>query len=455
MKPVRIASVSGLRGLIGNGLDPGVVVEFAGAFASGCAPGPILIGNDGRTTAGGLIPAVISAVVSTGHNAVLLGTVATPTIGRLVKTMGAAGGIQLTASHNPPEYNGLKCFQPAGMVLSPEQGRAVLDVMNRRAQRWVAWNQFGNVTEMVNPDAEHLRAILGVCDLEAIRARRFRVVLDSCHGAGGRLGRSLLEALGCQVEILGETADGLYEHTPEPLEENLRGLAEVVKQSGADVGFAQDPDADRLAIVDETGRYIGEELTLAIAARHRLSQASGPVVANLSTSSVSRAIAESRGQTFVRTPVGEYHVVAAMREQNALIGGEGNGGVIDPRIGLVRDSFAGMMLVLEAMASASDPLSSLVDGLPTFAMKKTKFPWDRPMAIAEFERVAAEFPDAQADFRDGLRLDWSDRWVQVRASNTEPILRVIAEGATSDDADALITAIARSIGIPRNGDITI
>jgi phosphomannomutase len=444
----RIASVSGLRGVVGDGLDPVVVLEFAAAYAAGCAPGPIVVGHDGRVSATVFVNAVLAAVTATGRDALLVGAAATPTLGRLVRDQRAAGGVQISASHNPPRYNGLKFFQPEGMVLSPAQGRAVLDRLERRAFGWASWDKLGRVRALEDPDDAHLNQVLKLVNVDAIRRRGLSVVLDACHGAGGRMGAALLRALGCRTVVLGGNADGRYDHPPEPTEANLRDFSAIIPATGADVGFAQDPDADRLAIVDETGRYIGEELTLALAARRRLAQVRGPVVLNLSTSRVTEEVAKAHGCPVHRTPVGEIHVVERMRAEGAVLGGEGNGGVIDPRVGFVRDSFVGMALVLDLLAQSDTPLSRIVDQLPAPAMVKDQYPLAGNAAgaagvAALWDRIVAANPEAAADRRDGLRLDWPDRWVHVRASNTEPIVRVIAEAPDPDAARALAARIGR------------
>ncbi len=447
MAGTRIASVSGLRGVVGDGLDPAVVVEFAAAYASGCGPGPIVVGHDGRVSAPVFVPAVLAGVTATGRDALLVGAAATPTIGRLVRDQRAAGGVQISASHNPPRYNGLKFFQPEGMVLSPAQGHAVLDRFDRQVFGWAAWDALGRVRTLEDPDDSHLNQVLKLVDVAAIRRRKFVVVLDACHGAGGRPGSALLRELGCEAVVLGGVPDGRYDHPPEPTEPNLRAFAAIVPATGAAVGFAQDPDADRLALVDETGRYIGEELTLALAAQRRLSQVKGPVVLNLSTSRVTADIAQGLGCPVHRTPVGEIHVVERMRAEGAVLGGEGNGGVIDPRVGFVRDSFVAMALVLDLLAETGEPLSRWVGRLPVYVMVKEQYPLGNGPGAADvsalWDRISAAYSEARADRRDGLRLDWPDRWVHVRASNTEPIVRVIAEAADNASARALAAAIGR------------
>ncbi|MFO0958966.1 MAG: phosphoglucosamine mutase [Isosphaeraceae bacterium] len=447
MSGTRIASISGLRGVVGDGLDPAAAVEFAAAYASGCVRGPIVVGHDGRASAPVFLNAVLAGVNATGREALLAGPVATPTLGHLVRELGAAGGIQISASHNPPEYNGLKFFQAGGMVLSPAEGKDLLVRLDRKEFDWARWDRLGQVRPLEHPYSAHLGAVLRAVDRDRIASKKYRVILDACHGAGGRPGGALLRALGCHATVLGAIPDGLYDHPPEPTEENLREVAAIVPAVGAAIGLAQDPDADRLALIDEKGRYIGEELTLALAALWRLTDQPGPLVLNLSTSRVAESVAQRLGCPALRTPVGEINVVERMLAEQAVLGGEGNGGVIDPRIGLVRDSLLGIAAVLDLMARESRPLSAIVDDLPVFHMVKRKYPIDPaqgPIA-ARFPRIAQAHAIARADYRDGLRLDWPDAWVHVRASNTEPIVRVIAEAADSARAEALADLIGRSI----------
>lgn len=451
MKGTRIASVSGIRGWVGDGLDPAAALQFAAAYAAGCAPGPIVLSHDGRRTAPVFESAVAAGLAGSGREVWKVGATATPTVGILVRELKAAGGVQISASHNPPEYNGLKFFQPAGMVLGPDEGREMLGRWTRKEFAWAPFDALGRIRPLDDPDAIHLERVLAVVDVEAIRARKFTVALDACHGAGGRMGRELLRRLGCRAIVLGGEPDGIYDHTPEPTEKNLAEFAKVVPAVGAAVGFAQDPDADRLALIDEAGRYIGEELTLGLAALRRLGQQAGPVVLNLSTSMTTEALARDRGCRVVRTPVGEIHVVGGMLAEGAVIGGEGNGGVIDPRVGLVRDSFVGMALTLDLLASgpASKPLSAWVGELPRFAMVKDQYPLPPGLGaegVAKlWDRIAAAFDGAEADRRDGLRLSWGDRWVHVRASNTEPIVRVIAEGPDAAVARDLADDLGRRV----------
>jgi len=285
--------------------------------------------------------------------------------------------------------------------------------------------------------------VLSLVDIEQIRARKFRVLLDANHGAGSVLGRPMLEALGCDVFTLGATPDGLFEHPPEPTAENLATVLGQVKRRKADVGFCQDPDADRLAVIDETGRYLGEEYTPAICIAHLLETRQGPVVTNCSSSRMSQDVAEKFGVPFYHAAVGEANVCDVMLEHDAVIGAEGNGGVIDPRVGLVRDSFVGMALILDAMAKREQPVSALADELPRYEIVKTKITLPKEKLEAGLRALQEHFREAKPSQLDGLRLDWPDKWMLVRASNTEPIVRAIAEAKSEQEAAELCEEAAR------------
>jgi len=440
-----IISVSGLRGIVGGGLDPYVAIRYAAAFVAGLPPGPIVVTRDGRGTGQMLAAAVHCAVAGVGREVLDAEIAATPTTGVLVRQYRAAGGIQISASHNPPEYNGLKLFSAEGRVISAAAGQGVLDRYQAGEPAWVAHHAVGRTTRIANTVVEHQRLVLATVDVQRIRKRRFRVLLDSNHGAGSLLGRPLLEALGCEVTVVGESPDGRFSHPAEPTEENLAGMRAQVTAAGADVGFCQDPDADRLALIDETGRYVGEEYTLALCLDHVLQQRRGPIVSNCSTSRMSEDLAAAAGVPFFRSAVGEANVTGAMLDQAAVFGGEGNGGPIDPRVGYVRDSFVGMALILDALAARELRLSQWAEALPRYAMCKTKFTLDPQRTAAVLDALQARFSDAQADRLDGLRLDWPGKWLLVRASNTEPIVRAIAEAPTRDEAERLCAEAGRVI----------
>lgn len=423
----RILSISGLRGVIGDGLDPAYVVQFAAALGTMAEGGAVVVGRDGRASGVMLHQAVTAGLTAAGCRVLDAGIASTPTLGVLVAHHGAAAGLQITASHNPVQWNGLKPFSPAGSVLDQSLGERLVGLLTSGEVRWATWDRLGRSEPLDDPSAPHLERVLRLVDVAAIRRRKLKVVLDCNHGSGSVLGPRLLRELGCDVEVLGGTPDGQFEHVPEPLAENLTGLCRAVAERGADVGFAQDPDADRLAIVDGRGRYIGEELTLALCADHVLSRRTGPVVVNGSTSRVTADIAERHGCPFHRSYVGEAHVVATMRQVGAVLGGEGNGGVIEPQVGFVRDSFVSMAYILDALAAGRESVAAWADSLPQYTIIKDKLTCPRDRVTQACAALEAAYPDAQAQSGDGLRLDWSDRWVQVRASNTEPILRIIAE----------------------------
>jgi phosphomannomutase len=363
-----------------------------------------------------------------------------------VRRLQAAGGIQITASHNPAQWNGLKLFAQGGMVLSAVEGGRIKELFEARTFRRASWKALGKASECSQAEEWHRDRVLELVNLPGIRARRLRIFLDANGGAGGSLGRRLLDAFECPTVCHACDADGLFRHEPEPVLANLQEICPLVKEHGADIGFVLDPDADRLALIDETGRYIGEELTLALAVLFRLRQERGPVVLNMSTSRVCEDIAKQCGCPCYRAAVGEANVVEKMREVGAVIGGEGNGGVIDPRVGWVRDPFIGMGLVLNLLADTGTTLSQIVAELPTYCIVKDKYAVDRDRLPGLFTALMQQWPEAQVNQLDGLRLDWQDRWVHVRPSNTEPIVRVIAEAPRAEEAEKLCREVGALLG---------
>ena len=452
-----IISVSGLRGIVGQSLTPAVAVRYVAAFAAQLPPGPVVVSRDGRPTGTMLAAAVHSTLAASGRTVLDAGVCATPTVGVLVKAKGAAGGVQISASHNPPEYNGLKLFSDEGRVIPAGPGRAVLEAYRAGKSGWASHDRVGQVQPLEDTTSDHLRLLLATVRPEVVVKRSGRVLLDSNAGAGSRLGELLLQALGCEVVVLGGESNGQFEHPPEPTAENLRGVCQRVVAARCDLGFCQDPDADRLAIIDESGRYLGEEYTLAICLDHVLSPRTGfqpvqqqtqGIVTNCATSRMAQDLAKKYNVPFFRSAVGEANVVDEMLARGAVFGGEGNGGPIDPRVGLVRDSFVGMAQVLSAMATRDLPVSKLADELPRYEIRKTTVKLAPEKLPAALDAVEKLFSDARANRLDGLRLDWPDRWLIVRGSNTEPIVRVIAEAPTAgvaadlcEQTDALLRGI--------------
>ncbi len=387
-----IISVSGLRGIVGETLTPEVAARFVAAYASKLPDGPIIVGRDGRSSGQMLAQAIIAALTACGRDCIDADVAATPTIGVLVLERSAAGAVQISASHNPPQYNGIKLFGSSGRVLDATTGAAIRDAYLAGEAAWVSYDKIGSATSEADPHQAHLEKVLATVDVEAIKAKKYRVLIDSNHGAGGLLGKRLLARLGCDFVAVGDNPDGAFAHVPEPTAENLSGIADRVREERCAVGFCQDPDADRLALVDADGRYIGEEYTLALCIQRALSKKEtiGPIVINGATSGMSERLAEAAGVTSYRSAVGEANVADMMIANHATYGGEGNGGPIDPRVGYVRDSFVGMAQVLALMTSTGKSLAQLADELPKLHIHKSKaeVSADRLPALFEALRVA-------------------------------------------------------------------
>ncbi len=436
-------SVSGIRGRVGFGLTPEVAARYAAAFGAwAIARGgsrAVVLGRDSRVT-GPMFHAVARAALeSVGADVIDIGLTTTPGLQLAVEHHHAAGGIGITASHNPIEWNALKFIGPDGLFLSAAQG-AEMRALVEQGIPYAPLERLGATHSDAAAIDRHLDAVLALpfLDVEGIRRRRYTVAFDACRGAGGAVIPRLLERLGCTVHGIELEPDGRFPRPPEPVAEQLGDLEALVRRTGAVVGFATDPDVDRLALVADDGRAIGEDYTLALAARVVLRHRTGPVVTNLSTSRIVDDMAAEYGATVLRAPVGEVNVALKMREVGAVIGGEGNGGVILPELHLGRDAPLGVALILQLLHEDDAPLSTIVARFPRYAILKDKL--DRPDAPldAVYGALRDAFPDATVDTQDGLRLGWPDRWVHVRPSGTEPIVRVIAEAPTVEGAQALV-----------------
>jgi phosphomannomutase len=461
MSDTLMVSVSGVRGLVGTDLTPEVVARWAAAFGiwarDGLRPSgrravrpSIVVGRDARTSGLMFARAATAGLNSIGCDVIDVGLVATPSVQLAVEHHRAAGGIILTASHNPIEWNALKFVGPDGIFLNSVAGTRVRELAARESLPRAQVTAIGDVKTDADAIARHLDAVLALrgVDVRAIRRRRFRVALDTVRGAGGAVMPELLERLGCRVAAINLETDGLFPRPPEPVPENLKALGALVRRKKADIGIAVDPDVDRLAIVDEKGRPIGEDYTLAFAIRAVLGRsdsrtAGRPVVCNLSTSLVVEDAAREYGARVVRAPVGEAHVARKIIELKAVIGGEGNGGVMYPALHVGRDAPVGLALVLSLLARERVRVSEIVARAPRYTIVKAKV--ERGARLeAVYESLRKQFPDAQVDTQDGLRLSWPDRWLHVRPSGTEPIIRLIAEAPTSADAERLIEEGRRS-----------
>ena len=438
-----MVSVSGIRGRVGEALTPEVVATYAAAFGAWAlkktAGRPIVVGRDSRVSGPMFHRIAIGALESVGAHVIDIGLTTTPTCQLAVEDHHAAGGIMISASHNPIEWNALKLIGPTGLFLEASEGAEMRALADGRIPR-ATWDKLGRV-EMDNGAAQrHIEKILAIpyIDVAAIRKRGFKVALDCVRGAGAVIVPALLERLGCTVTAIHVDPDGKFPRPPEPVAENLGELEALVKKTGADIGLAVDPDVDRLALVSEKGKALGEDYTLALASLLVLKHRKGAAVTNLSTSKVVEDAVAKAGSKLTLAPVGEINVAVRMRELRAVIGGEGNGGVILPELHLGRDAPVGIALILQLLTEANKPISAIAAELPRYAIVKDKL--DRPKASLDsvYDALKRTFSDADVDMQDGLRLAWKDRWLHVRPSGTEPIVRVIAEAPTLDEARKLV-----------------
>jgi len=442
-----MVTVSGVRGVVASTLTPRVARDFGYAFGTMLGAGKsAVIGRDSRPSGPDLQQAITEGLLATGVNVTSLGIVSTPAVALMTAKLSADGGVIVTASHNPGQYNGIKFLQPSGTGLTAEDAMKLKGIWEARQFVLVAEDARGSQSHDDTAPQRHLDDVLAICDIEAIASKRFKVVLDSINGAGCLATPALMEKLGCQLVHLNATPDGNFAHNPEPIEENLGELCNAVREHGAAVGFAQDADADRLAIVDENGRFIGEEYTLALAAAFVLSKRTGDIATNLSTSRMVDDLAARAGGKVVRTPTGEANVVSGMLAGGCILAGEGGGGVIEPLVVPVRDSFVAITYVLQYLAETGISLSGLVDKIPAYVMLKTKQPCPEGAIdrIIDATRQAFSYQlEARLNDSDGLRIDFDDAWVSVRASNTEPIMRIMAEAPSIEDAEALVAEVTR------------
>lgn len=446
MSETLMRSVSGVRGVVGRDLNPEIVARYAAAFgqlALEAGHRIVVLARDSRTSGPMFADAARAGLRSAGVDVVDCGLIPTPTAQLAVEHHAAGGGIVLTASHNPIEWNALKFVGPDGLFLDAAAASRLFQLTDRGPVTHAEWDGVGGVELDDEAIARHLDAVraLRYVDVERIRARQFTVVVDCVRGAGGTIMPGLLDQLGCGVIGIDLETDGRFTRAPEPVPANLSALGDVVRRSGADLGIAVDPDVDRLAIVDGAGEPIGEDYTLAFGVRAVLERCLGPVVVNLSTSLVVDDAARPFGVAVTRAPVGEANVARAMQRVAAVVGGEGNGGVMLPELHLGRDAPLAAALVLDLLARSGQTVRELVDGAPRYVIVKSKVPRGRDLDPV-YAALAAQARGATVDRQDGLRLAFDDRWLHVRPSGTEPIVRLIAEAPSKDAAHQLIADAA-------------
>ena len=450
LPPNLMVSVSGVRGRVGDPLTPELMAQIATAFGTFMrAKGegaPIYVGRDSRVSGPMFSRAVISGLQSVGAKVVDLGMVPTPTLMLAVEQAEASGGIVITASHNPADWNALKLVTGEGVFLAKEQSERFYDFLSKEDLERVSWDLIEPVIEDREAWQRHLHGILALpeVDVGAIKRRGIRVALDCVNGAGGPVMAELLSELGCIVEAIGMSPDGRFPRDPEPTAANLTELCKLVRDTGSEVGFAIDPDVDRLSLVDETGRAMGEDLTLAFAASVILMRNPGPVVTNLSTSQVLDDVADAFSVPLTRAPVGEINVARQMMIEGAVVGGEGNGGVILPALHHTRDAPLAAALILQALVDASGPPSVAAARWPSYSIVKEKIGFPREALPQAYEILESDLDDATVDHTDGLRLTWRDRstWLHLRPSGTEPVVRLIVEAPDEGRAKVLLDRVS-------------
>jgi phosphomannomutase len=439
--PTLKISISGVRGVIGESLTPALLTRFAQAFGTAVGSGTIVIGRDPRTSGEMVKQAVIAGLLSSGCRVLDIGMCPVPTVQLLVREQRAHGGIAITASHNPAEWNALKFIGADGLFLNSGRARELLDIYHQGEYTKVTGAEMREVEEFSGAIDLHVRKILEALGPLPASEKPLRVVLDACNGAGSIVGPKLLEALGAEVIPINTTPNGLFPRPAEPVAENLGDLCAAVTEHRANVGFAQDMDADRLAIVSEQGIPIGEEYTLVLATLYVLGKEAGPVVANLSSSSVLQEVANRFRSPLLLTRIGEVNVTEEMQKQNAVIGGEGNGGVIYPRINFARDSLTGMALVLHLLAETRQPITKLVNSFPRFTLIKQKLSCPSDKIVPVLRMLRREYSAYPQDLRDGVKVILPSGWFLVRGSNTEPIIRVVTEAASEAEARTIMTSV--------------
>ncbi len=440
-----MAGISGVRGVVGQSLTPDVVLRYSSAFGNLCKSGKVVVGRDSRVSGEMIRSAVISGLLSTGCSVIDLGICATPTVEIAVPELKAKGGIIITASHNPIQWNALKFVGPEGIFLSEKENRKLSDLVKDDRINYQPWNKIGRISFDDSWSRRHVERILKsrYINVDNIMKSRFRVVLDCCNGAGGVVSPDLLNALGCEVIKLNCESNGLFPHDPEPIPKNLTSLCRAVKKHHGDIGFANDPDVDRLAVVSDKGIPLGEEVTLALATKFVLNlKPNSSVVTNISTSRMIDDIAKQFGSKVYRTKVGEAHVAGKLKELKGVIGGEGNGGVILSELHYGRDALVGMALILEYLAESGKSTSQLASELPPYFMVKEK-----ARLTKNFERnlskLKRKYSAGKISTLDGLRIDYDDFWLQVRKSNTEPQVRIIAEARSQKKASNLVAEVQK------------
>jgi phosphomannomutase len=442
------ASISGIRGVVGTSLTPPLIVDYVSAFSSIIGDGTILIGRDSRVTGEMIVSLVKSVLNASGHNVVDIGIVPTPVVLFGVANGNYAGGIIVTASHNPEEWNALKLVNKKGKFISPKEFEILSNSYSIKDFYFADYKTIGSSSFDDKIPEVHKNKILNFIDSKSIRNKSFKVALDTVNGAGGIPSVKFLEELKCDILKLNIEPTGLFSHPAEPTPKNLKTLSEAMKKHKVDVGFALDPDGDRLVLADENGDILSEELTLALCVKHYLSNyKKTDVVINLSSSRIVEDIAAEFGCKTHRVPTGEIHVTEQMEKIRSLIGGEGNGGIIAIELNKCRDALVGIGFILEMLSKTNETLSQIVSKLPKYFLIKEKFNVTSIDFTALENDIKNKYSNEKIDTRDGIRIDFSDSWILIRKSNTEPIIRIFAEAKTEQKAKDLVENAKNICGV--------
>ena len=434
-----MVSISGIRGIVGDGLEPNVIVRYASAYADFIRTGKIVVGRDARISGEMVNSILIGTLLAKGLDVVNIGICPTPTVQYMVKTLSANGGIAISASHNPNEWNALKLLNSTGQFMSPEENVTMFKLLNDSQNNYAAWNKLGKLTSYEEGLKKHVEDVLNMqfIDADKIRKKKFRVLVDCVNGAGVYVIPDLLRKLGCEVIEINCERTGIFPRLPEPLPENLTETMKAVTDSKADMGIVVDPDVDRLVLITEDGKPFSEENTITQAVKFVLSKKTGNVVVNLSTTRAVDDVAKALGGKVFRSPVGEANVVLKMKETNAIIGGEGSGGVIFPSLHYGRDALVGIALTLQHLTETNQSLLEIKRNLPQYFIAKKKIDLGKSNPDKIVDLIKEKYADQKVNTDDGLRIDFDDHWVHFRKSNTEPIIRIITESKNQKQSEEL------------------
>ena len=432
-----MVSISGIRGIVGDGLDPNTIIKYTSAYADFIGKGKIVIGRDARITGEMLDQLVTGTLLAKGLDVVNIGICPTPTVQYTVTQLNAEGGIAISASHNPNEWNALKLLNSTGQFMTPDENKIMLGNIDESENNYSHWKNVGTTSLYTEGIQNHMNAVLGMkyIDLQAIRNRKFKVLADCINGAGTYVIPQLLKEFGCEVFELDCEKTGIFPRLPEPIPENLINTMKAVKESQVDLGIVVDPDVDRLVLITDKGEAFGEENTITQVVKFILSKEKGNVVVNLSTTRAVDDVAKEYGCKIFRSSVGEANVVKKMKEVEAIIGGEGSGGVIYPALHYGRDALAGIGITLQHLVEFGRPMTQLKDNLPQYSICKKKVDIGNLDPDTIINKMISKYSSEKINTDDGLRIDFNDNWVHLRKSNTEPIIRIITEAKSAEEAE--------------------